>query len=67
MQDMEQVAILTKLTRNLHSNEDVQKKKFDNGVQRIIIHGTSEVTVKQWIKYLVKYMEMLLIVVVFQK
>ena len=64
---MEQVAILTKLTRNLHSNDDVQKKKFDNDVQRIITHGTNEVTVKQWIKYLVKYMEMLLIVVVFQK
>ena len=67
MQDMVQVAIMTKLTKNLHNNEDVQKKKFDNGVQRTITHGMSEVTVKQWIKFLVKYMEMLLIVVVFQK
>ena len=67
MQDMEQEEILIKQMKKLLNKEVAQKKKFVNGVKRIIILGTNEATAKQWIKYLVKYMEILLIVVEFQK
>ena len=67
MQDMEQEEILIKQMKKLLNKEVAQKKKFVNGVKRIIILGTNEATAKQWTKYLVKYMEILLIVVEFQK